>query len=278
MTTDRLQATGRKIKAAPGFLCMAALLLAAGLSGCSPLDYLPPEKLPYAKLAVPYSATVLGKSTTLDVLNVARLPAYQFDRRKVEQPLLTQSDTVIAYSARSADGRKTWLNMIVFDEFRMTASRKYFFCIDEHAVVAPTRPKYFLIPPKQGVLFDSEFGIDPEVLTTPYATEEAQKVAILTWLSEQFENDVAALIGGPDDPARGSELISLSGMMVRQLFTGLLVELDKSPGLAANLDRKQGVGFPHMSLGEGRIRMAVESNVAAVKIRVNLPMSPLQEQ
>jgi len=67
-------------------------------------------------------------------------------------------------------------------------------------------------------------------------------------------------------------------MMVRQLFTGLLVELDKSPGLAANLDRKQGVGFPHMSLGEGRIRMAVESNVAAVKIRVNLPMSPLQEQ
>lgn len=278
MTTERPQMANRKTEAAPALLCVAALLFAIGLSGCSPLDYLPPEKLPYAKLALPYSTTVLGKSTTLDVLNVARMPEYQFGRDRVEQPLLTQSDTVIAYSAQSADGRKTWLNMIVFDEFRMTASRKYFFCIDENAVVSPTKPKYLLIPPRKGILFDSEFAIDPEVLTTPYATEEAQKIAILTWLSEQFAGDVTALIGGSDDPARGSELISLSAMMVRQVFTGLLVELDKSPGLAASLDRKEGVAFPHMSLGEGRIRMAVDRNVAGVKIRVNLPMSPLQEQ
>ncbi len=278
MTSERPRTIGRRARAVRGTLCRAALLLATILSGCSPLEYLPPEKLPYAKLAIPYSATELGRSTSLDVLNIARLPAYQFERDKVEQPLLTQSDTVIAYSARSADGLKTWLNMIVFDEFRMTATRKYFFCIDEQAEVAPTMPKYYLIPPRQGVLFDSEFIIDPEVSTTPYATDEAQKIALIRWLSEQFENDVAALIGDPEDPVRGSELVALSGMMVRQVFTGILVELDKSPGLAANLDRPQGIGFPHISLDEGRIRMAVENNVAAVKIRVNLPMLPLQEQ
>jgi hypothetical protein len=272
------QTTGCQANAVHGILCGAAVLLVTGLFGCSPLDYLPPEKLPYTKLAIPYSRTRLKTSVSLDVLNVARDPDYQFEQDKVEQPLLTQSDTVIAYSARSADGLKTWLDMIVFDEFRMTASRKYFFCIDEKAEVAPTEPKYYLIPPRRGILFDSEFIIDPEVLTTPFATDEAQKTAIIKWLSEQFKADVAALVGSPEDPVRGSELIAIAAMMVRQVFMGILIELDKMPGLARNLDRPRGIAFPHISLDEGRIRLVIENDVAVMKIRVNLPMVPLREQ
>ena len=272
------QTAGCRAGAAQGILCGAAILLVIGLFGCSPLDYLPPEELPYAKLAIPYSRTRLKTSVSLDVLNVARDPDYQFERDKVEQPLLTQSDTVIAYSARSVDGMKSWLDMIVFDEFRMTASRKYFFCVDEKAEVAPTEPQYYLIPPRRGILFDSEFVIDPQVLTTPFATDEARKIALIKWLSEQFRADVAALVGNPEDPVRGSELVTTAAMMVRQVFTGLLVELDKSPGLAASLGRKKGVAFPHMSLDEGRIRLVVEDDVAVMKIRVNLPMVPLREQ
>ena len=272
MTTARPRTTGRKATPLRAARCMAALLFASALSGCGLHDYLPPQKLPYAKIAIPYHAAELGKSTTLDVLNLARDPAYQFDPAHVEQALLTQSDTVVAYSGRSTDARKTWLNMIVFDEFRMTARRKYFFCIDEKAENAPDGSRQWLIPARRGIVFDSEFAVDPEILTTPYATAEAQKIAIVRWLADRFARDLAALVGDLRDPTRGGETLTTSGMMVRQMFTGLLVELDKSPGLAARIETPEGIPFPHISLGEGRIQMLPGTGAARMTIRVNLPM------
>lgn len=270
MTTGRPRPADRPPVPVRIIAFMVALLSAAMLTGCAPLSY--------ARLAIPYRSTELGRSTSLDVLNIARDPAYQFDRDKVEAVLLTQSDTVVGYSGRRADGRLTWLNMIVFNEFRMTAGRKYFFCINEEAGIAPVEPKYYLIPPRPGILFDSEFIIDPEIMTTPYATAEAQKIAIIQWLAERVEQDVAALVGSLDDPTRGGEQIVLAGMMVSQTFTGVLLELDRSPGLAAYLDRPRGVSFPHLSLGEGRIRMVLQNGRAVMTIRVNLPIVPLDQQ
>ena len=60
------QTAGCRAGAAQGILCGAAILLVIGLFGCSPLDYLPPEELPYAKLAIPYSRTRLKTSVSLD--------------------------------------------------------------------------------------------------------------------------------------------------------------------------------------------------------------------
>jgi hypothetical protein len=253
-------------------LVAALLLLFTVLIGCSATGYLSPQKLAYSKLALPYERTQLGVSTTLDVLNVARAPEYQFDPDIVEETLLTQSDTAVAYSGRSADGFKTWVNLVVFDEYRLTAKRKCFFAVDERAVRSPEKSGQLFIPPRRGILFDSEFAIDPEILTTPYATEEARRTAIVRRLAEQFQRDLTALIGDPAAPARGNALIPLSGMMMNQTFTGLLIELDRSPGLAANLDSPKGIAFPHISLNEGRIRLLTQNDRAAVRIRVNLPM------
>jgi hypothetical protein len=253
---------------------MAALLLATCLSGCMLRGYVPPEKLSYARLAFPYANTHLKTSTTLDVLNTAHAPDYQFDPDHVEEVLLTQSDTIIAFSGRSADKLKSWVNMVVFDEYRLTAKRKYFFLVDERAEIAPTPKRHYLIPPRKGILFDAEFVVDPEILTTPYATEEAQKVATIHWLSEQLRNDVMALTGDPAAPARGSATISTAGMMMGQTFTGLLIELDKSPGLAQNLAAERGIEFPHINLNKGRVRMLVRDDLATMTIRVNLPLAP----
>jgi hypothetical protein len=235
------------------------------------------DQLPYARLALPYLRTQLKTGTSLDVLNVARDPAYQFLPSEAEPVLLTQSETIIAYSGRSAQGLKTWLDMVVLDEFRMTASRKYFFCIDEQTTNDPSRPDHRWLVPRQGLLFDSEFVVDPEVLTTPYATEEAQKIALVKWLAERFQDDVTALIGRAKAPARGNKQIAVSGMMVNQLFQGILAELAQSPGLAKNLGADQGIPFPHASLGEGRLRLLVSNNTAVVTIRVNLPLTPLRQ-
>lgn len=266
MTTGKPRTAGLKTRVARATLFMAALLSASVLCGCG-------TELPHAKLAIPYAATQLGRSTSLEVLNVARDPAYQFDPDQVEQVLLTQSDTVIGYSGRSDNTRKTWLNMIAFDEYRMTARRKYFFCIDERVEQAPDGSKRLRVPPRRGILFDAQFIIDPEVLTTPYATEESLRAAILQWLAGQFARDVTALVGDPKDPAQGSEAILLSGAMVNQVFQGVLVQLDKSPGLARNLSDERGIPFPHMSLDEGRIRLQTQNDLAVVKVRVNLPMT-----
>jgi len=271
MTTERPRTRSCKARAVRGILRMAVLLLATGLAGCS---YLFSDKLPYTSLSVPYDRTQLKTSTTLDVLNLARAPEYQFPRSAVEAVLLTQSDTVVGYSGRSQDGRKTWLNMVVFDEFRMTAKRKYFFCVDEEAETAPGKSHQCLFPPRKGLLFDSEFTLDPEIRTTPYATEETQRIALVRWLARQFDADVAVLTGSPKSPTQGNEYILTSGMMVRQMFQGILAELDKSPDLARSLSEEQGARFPHISLKEGRIRLLVQGDLATATVRVNLPMTP----
>ena len=278
MTSDRPRTISTKTRAAGGVRCMAALLLAPFLSGCTVLGYLPPEKLPYAQLAIPYNSTQLKTSTTLEVLNVGRSPAYQFTRSEVDEVLLTQSDTIVAFSGRSKDSRKSWLNMIVFDEYRLTATLKYFFAVDERAETAPTTHARHLIPPRRGILFDCQFIIGPDILSTPFATEEAQKIATIRWLAGQFTTDMAALLGSKDDPARGSALVSICGMMVNQTLTGLLVELDKSPGLAQNLGDDPGIEFPHIALGKGRVQMLVQDDVATMRIRVNLPLEPLSHR
>lgn len=270
MTIARPQTRSRRAHAGRAMQCIAALLFATVICGCSS------DKLPYAKLALPYDHTQLKSTTSLEVLNVARAPEYQFAPADADPVLLTQSDTVVAYSGRSADGRKTWLDLVAFDEIRMAAARKYFFCLDEHATTDPSRSGHRLFPARKGILFDSEFIIDPEVLTTPYATDEAQKTAILKWLTERFKNDATALVGSPKNPAQGNEQVTACAMMVNQLFQGILVKLAKSPGLAKNLATDQGIEFPHASLGPGRLRLLVQNDTATVTIRVNFPLPPLQ--
>jgi hypothetical protein len=274
MTTGRPRIIRRKAVAARGILCMAALLFAIYLFGCAARGYLPPERLPYAKLAFPYTHTQLKTSASLDVLNLGRAPEYQFTRG-ADEVLLTQSDTAVAFSGHSTDKRKFWVTLVVFDEYRLTAKRKYFLLVDERAEAVPTQPRQYLVPPRKGLVFDSQFVVDPEILTTPYATQEAQKVAMVRWLAEQFQKDMTALVGGSDAPARGPALLPTAAMMMRQTFTGLLVELDKSPGLAQMLADTRGMEFPHISMNKGRARLLLQDDFAILTLRVNFPMDPL---
>jgi hypothetical protein len=272
MNIGKPQAGSRPTAVTRELWCVAALLLGMSLAGgCA---YSSSKKASYAKLAIPYDDAELRTSTTLDVLNVAHDPAYQFSAKEVEAALVTQSDTAVAYSGRSEDGRYTWLNLVAFDDLRMKAERKYFFCVDERAVSVPEKPKKLLIPPRQGILFYAAFVIDPEILTTPYATAEAQKIALIRWLAEKFQSDVAALTGPARGPTQGNEYIDVAATMVRQMFQGALITLDRSPDFAKNLEQPEGVPFPHMSLGTGRIRLLVQNDLATMKIRVNLPMIP----
>ena len=62
--------------------------------------------------------------------------------------------------------------------------------------------------------------------------------------------------------------------MMNQTFQGVLLALGKSPGLARNLTGPRGVAFPHISLNQGRLQMLATDDAVAIKIRVNVPLSP----
>ncbi len=273
-----MRATGRTMSqrrvtiglASFGLVTLAGSLLA--FCGCSVLLYVSADPLPYTRLAGPYRHTQLKTSTTLDALGAFDVPDYRLDPNAAGPQLVSQSGTTIAVSGRSADGLKTWVTLIAFDEHQMTARRKYFFCVDERATTAPTARGQRLIPPRKGLIFDAELVLSPEIQTTPYATEEARQLAIVHWLMERFAEDVGSLVGTPGESTQANELISLSAMMMNQTFEGLRIELDKSPGLARSLTGPKGVAFGHISMNEGRLRLTTAAGVTTATLRVNLPM------
>lgn len=251
-------------------LCLLALAGLFSIAGCSSSS----AEFAYARLSAPYYQTRLGASSTLDVLAQTDAPDYQFDPEHIGKRLLSQSDTMVALSGQTTDGFKTWVNLFVFDEGRMTARRKYFFCSDERATNAKTEPLESLVGRGRGLYFDAQLLLDPEIRTTPYATEEARQIVILRWLADQFSADVRGLTNRADEPTNANELVATAGMMMNQTFQGVLLALGKSPGLARNLAGVKGVTFPHISLDEGRIQMLATSDAVALKIRVNLPLTP----
>jgi hypothetical protein len=258
---------------AAGRLAWFGLAALAGsffvLCGCAAQWYVRSDPLAYNRLVGPYRHIQLKAATTLDVLGAFDLADYRLDPDALAKHLVSQSDRTIAVAAQSDDARRTWVTLVAFDEHRMTARRKYFFCIDERATAAPTERGQKLVPPRNGLVFDAELVLAPEIQTTPYATAEARQLATVRWLIERFAADVQDLT---DQPHRDNELIALAAMMMNQTFEGLRIELDKSPGLARHLDDPKGVAFGHISMNEGRLQLTTAAGITTAKLRVNLPM------
>ena len=213
MRAKRLAGTERMRLSTTVWFGLWALALLVGGSGCVTKRYLPPNRLPYETLSTPYRQTQLKASPTLHVLGIADTWEYQLDDKDVGRTLLTQSNVAVALSGQSDDTFKTWVNLVVFDQARMTARRKHFFCSDERAIVAPDNPRRVLIPPRRGLIFDSQCVLPSRLLTTPYATEEARLIAVVRWLGDQFSADVKDLTGSATDPTQANELVSTAGMI-----------------------------------------------------------------
>jgi hypothetical protein len=241
------------------------------LSGCS-VPAAQSGDYSHDRLAAPYRRVQLKTNTTLDVLNLLDSPAVRMEPSSVAVQLLTQSDTSAALSGKSTDGRKIWVNVIAFDEYRMTARRKYFFLCDEQPATADVQKSAGLVPGE--LVFDAQFVIDPEIGTALYASDETKKAAIVRSLAQRFKGDVGKL-AGRSTASQTDEIVATAGLMMNQVFQGVLVELDKSSALAKDLSDEEGIAFEHRSLGEGRIRLLVADGIGTVAIRINQPLPPL---
>jgi hypothetical protein len=239
--------------------------------GCSPVGYLPLERLTYEDLSAAYADTQLKTSSTLDVLGMIRSPQYELPPHLVGTELLGQSDTTVASCGKSKDTYKTWSYVVAFDEHTMTAQRKSFFLIDEKVEVLPAEPKQYVIPPRRGLMFDCEMVLGPEVVARPFATEEAKKIAILRQVAGNIRKDIDALNGRKGESGQSNEMLAVSGMLMNQVFEAALLEFSNSPVLAAQLGDTTGVKFKHLSFDPARIRMLVDNDVVAVRVRLGLP-------
>ena len=242
-----VKVTRSKIKSISfNFLSFALIF---GLCGCIARDtvkFFTPEWPPYdGQISGVYQQTQLKESTSADVLSQIHLP---------EHELLSQSKSVVASYGQKKKGFKRWFKMVAFDEDELTVQRKYLFIEDE-------RPKVLFVEPWEGLAFDCEQVLTAEILDEPYANENARRIEILRWMLTSFREDMDEVI--PDNKD-----LEVCGALVNQAIETVLVKLDSAPALATRLSDERGFKFEHISFDKGRIRMIIEDDVAAVKIRL----------
>ena len=213
------------------------------------------------ELLAAYQGVKLNKSITLDVLPVLKSSPHE---------LLSQSDSVIAALGQSKKGYKTWFNMVAFDEYKLTAKRKYFFVVDEKITRSQTKPRWMMLEPKRGLAFDCEMVLENELLDKPYETENARQIAILKQVSNNLRRDTDELGEDIETTGQDNKSLNVCGMLINQTFRTILLTLETSPVLAAKLSDKSGVEFDHISFDKGKIQMVVENDIVWVKIRLGV--------
>ncbi len=247
------------------WVCACSMLM--GLMGCAVQQYIPSGPLPYKQLSAGYFQVSLQKSSALDVIRSMQSQQGALGTKHVETELFSQSDTTSALSGRSKDSDKSWFTLCVFDQYDMTVRRKYFFYMDESAMLTPTPPKRCLIPPQGTLVFDGALVIS-DVLERPHASDAARNIAVLRYIKEKLQQDSGTFDSTHSSP--GNDIVAVSGMLMNQVLGSGLFELDKSPSLASRMIG-QGLRFDHINLNRGRIRLKIQGEVALMRIELGLP-------
>ena len=235
-----------------------ALLL--GLSGCFLIhmgEFLATEapRRDYRDVVKSYKETILKESNASEVL-----PMIYYEDCNCE--VLSQTKSIVASQGQNKRKHKTWFNMVTFDENALTARRKYICLVDE-------RPKVLFIDPWQALRFNCEMVFDREVLDEPYANENAMRIAILKQVLEHTREDMRDI--GPVN-----KKIKVLGMMINQAMETILVKLDTSPALAANINDPKGIEFDHINMDRGRVQMTIEDDIVTTKIRLGQYVTKLK--
>ncbi len=249
------------------FFTFAALCGLCGCSVVSPYVGLQREEPSYdQELLAAYHRIELNKNITLDVLPVLRSAPHE---------LLSQSDSVVAALGQSKKGYKTWFNMVAFDEYKLTAKRKYFFVVDEKVTRSPTNPGWVLLEPRRGLAFDCEMVIEKEVPYNYYATENAEQIAMLKQVSNNLRKDIGELGEDIEKTGQDNQMLHVCGMLISQTFETILRTLETSPVLAAKLSDGSGIEFDHISFDKGKIQMVADGDIVRVKIRLGVLVNTL---
>ena len=155
------------------------LVICCLLVGCEPEDpfvFITPEGSPSnQQIYSQYRQTIVNLSTSAEVLSQFGTPDYA---------LLSQSKSIAALAGTTKQGHKMWFNMVSFDENELIAKRKYYFISNE-------RPKQLFVEPWEGVDFGCQMVLSKEILSEPYADENARRIAILKKIDADIRKDTS---------------------------------------------------------------------------------------
>lgn len=244
--------------------CLVAFLLAALTGGCSilsPGGGARDERIfSREELSEPYDQITLKTSLTIDAL--PKIQRFQSDRGPLlgDAEVLSEGQNTVATLGQSRDGRRTWFNMVVFHEFKLNVIRKYFFIVDE-------RRSRLGVRSSRGMTFDCQVVVDEELIDRLYTSENVRRIAILKQVLENLRGDIDELGVNTGSVNQENKMLSVCGMLINQTLEMVLLKLDSSPVLATKLDSVGGVDFDHINFGEGKVRMIVQNDAAAVAFR-----------
>ncbi|MBN1126897.1 MAG: hypothetical protein JXA82_17985 [Sedimentisphaerales bacterium] len=172
---------------------------------------------------------------------------------KSDQESLIQSGNVIISVGQREQSNQLWFNAVAFDEQQLTATAKYGMGYERYAPSLYINPEYKM-------RLDLEMIASKDLLSEPYSTENARRIAILTWAFEACKNDLAKGIGDSRD-------LASAVMLVNQTVRAILYTLQSSPGLASQLNEDAGMTFDQINLGVSHIRMMIRDNIVKIKVK-----------
>jgi len=251
-------------------VCVWALFVCMGL-GCGLQQFVPPGNLPYAKLSANYRQVVLNRSNTLDVLRMIQASTGALNPKYVSRELVSQNDTAVATSGRSKSGKESWFSLFVFDEQKMTADRKYFFCLDESTCMTPTPPQKVLLPPRPSLIFDTQMIVS-DILAQDFVSEQARNITLMDHLAQRLQEDVQPFDIRNGPTGSGNHILAVSGMFMHNVLRTIQEQFEQSPSLALKLGTREGLVFNHMLLNTGRVQMVVINDTLVARIEVGLPL------
>jgi hypothetical protein len=204
----------------------------------------------------------------MDVIRAAHASRARLARTRPGRYLVTATDTVVAVSGQTPDRLKNWFSLFAFDPITLSTARKYFVCVDELTTLSPIGPRRCLFPPRWTLVFSGEAAFPDQ--GSEADTEDAQRIAALRRIAGLLRDDVQHATNDPASDAANATVASC-GMLMNQVFRDALLEFDRFPALAKQLDSNSGVAFSHVSLDGGRVYMSVRDGVAVARIEVGLP-------
>lgn len=244
--------------------CFGAVLLGALFAGCAGESSDAGGKgegvFSQEELSAPYDHIVLQQSLTIDAL--PKIQRFESERGPLlgGVEVLSRGERVAASLGQSKEGRKTWFNLVAFDEYKLNVIRKYFFVVDEDAARFPARVR-------RGLQFSCEMVLGEDILAEAYPSENARRIAILRRVLENLRKDIDELGATAESPDQDNKMLGVCGMLLNQTLEMILLKLESSPVLALKLSDAGGADFDHINFGKGKVFMVVVDDVVGLRIR-----------
>ncbi len=237
---------------------LAGVCVAFAMSGCAAVAYSSKKAGDYTfrkvhrtpqeseKLNVSYYLTVLGETSSADVLN---------NIYNSESEIISQSQSVVASYGWDEKPEKAWSNMVAFDEESLTASRKYFLKSCDNP------KKWFVL--KEKLRFDGEVLMSPAILDEAYANANDRRIAVLKELRKNYYSDLMQMQNF------NTKLINI-GLLANQTLNVIITDLKANPDFAVTLENLEGMDFDHPTLGQGKAKMMIDDETGTVRLKIKI--------